>query len=159
LIQELNSLLTQEITAQNVLNWLLPAIGIVAAIALLIYLWRYMRKANHVGRISEFNEREFKKLIKEGKKPGFCEDCKIPMRVEIHYRDFLKDTGDFLIHRETAAHTLKSFVDCERMSQEDADLILLFFDSQPKIQQQLFKRYKCPNCNKMKILPYLQQSD
>lgn len=159
MIQEINSLLTQEITAQSVLNWLLPAIGTVAAIALLIYLWRYMRKENHAGRISEFNEKVFKKLIKEGEQPGYCEDCKIPMRVEIHYKDFMKDTGDFLVHRETAAHTLKSFVDCARMSQKDMDLILLFFDSHPEIKQQLFKRYKCPNCNKLKVLPYLQSTD
>jgi len=159
LIQETTSLLTQAITAQSVLNWLLPTIGSVAAIALLIYLWRYMRKQNHVGRISEFSEKTFKKLIKEGEQPGFCEDCKIPMRVEIHYKDFMKDTGDFLIHRETAVHTLKSFVECERISQKDVDSILLFFESHPEVNQQLFKRYKCSNCKKLKVLPYLQPSD
>lgn len=159
MIQETNGLLAQEITAQNVLNWLLPAIGTVAAIALLIYLWRYTRKQNQAGRISDFNERTFKKLIKEGEQLGFCEDCKIPMRVEIHYKDFMKDTGDFLIHRETAVHTLKSLVECERISQEDVDSILLFFESHPEIQQQLFKRYKCSNCKKLKVLPYLQPSD
>lgn len=159
MIQETSTLLTQDISAQNIFNILLPIIGAVAAIALLIYLWRYIRKGNQVGRISEFDEKTFKKLIKNGEQSGYCEECKIPMRVEIRYKDFMKDSGDFLINRETAIHTLKSLVEGERISQEDMDFILIFFDSHPEIQQQLFKRYKCSNCNKVKVFPYHQQID
>jgi len=159
LIQETSILLTQDISAQNIFNILLPIIGAIAAIALLIYLWRYIRKGNQAGRISEFDEKTFKKLIKNGEQSGFCEDCKIPMRVEIRYKDFMKDSGDFLINRDTAIHTLKSLVEGERISQEDMDFILVFFDSHPEIQQQLFKRYKCSNCNKVKVLPYHHQID
>ena len=152
--KETYNLIVQDIDATNVFNILLPILGTIFAIALLIYLWRYVRKGNQAGRISEFDEKTFKKLIKDGEQSSFCEDCKIPMRVEIHYKDFLKDSGDFLINRETAVHTLKTLVECERISQEDSDLILVFFDSHPEIQQQLFKRYKCPNCGKVKVLPY-----
>ena len=159
MIQETSILLTQDISAQNIFNILLPIIGAIAAIALLIYLWRYIRKGNQAGRISEFDEKTFKKLIKNGEQSGFCEDCKIPMRVEIRYKDFMKDSGDFLINRDTAIHTLKSLVEGERISQEDMDFILVFFDSHPEIQQQLFKRYKCSNCNKVKVLPYHHQID
>lgn len=150
-----------DFTAQTVLNWVLPAVGSVIAIALIIYLWRYLRKSNEVGRISEFDEKTFKKLIvdkEESEQLPVCNECKMPMRVEIRYKDFMKDQGDFLIDRKTAKNSLQSLVDTERISQEDMDSILEFFDENPEINQQLFKRYKCPSCKKVEVLPYRQQT-
>ena len=145
-------------TAQDVLNWVLPAVGIVITLVVIWYVWRYLRNANRAGRISEFDERTFKKLVEvdESSIDGhpICAECKIPMRVEIKYKDFMKDTGDFLLNRDTVIHSLKTLCEGERITQEDYDSILLFFNEHPDVQEQLFKRYKCPNCDKTVVLPY-----
>ena len=146
------------VTAQEVLNWVLPAVGILITLVVIWYVWRYLRNSNRAGRISDFDERTFKKLVEVDDSVtdhhAICSDCKIPMRVEIKYKDFMKDTGDFLINRDTAIHSLKSLLEGERISQEDYDSVLVFFNKHPKIQEQLFKRYKCPNCEKTVVLPY-----
>ena len=77
------------------------------------------------------------------------------MRTEIRYKDFMKDQGEFLINRDTAEPTLLSLVKGERISQEDKENILQFFDENPNVHEQLFRRYKCPNCSKVVVLPYL----
>jgi len=144
------------ITAQEVLNWVLPAVGIVITLIVLWYVWRYLRNANRAGRSSDFDERTFKKLVEveSSEDSQVCSECKIPMRVEIHYKDFMKDTGDFLLNRETAIHSVKSLLEGNRISQGDYDSILTFFNEHPDIKEQLFKRYKCPNCEKTIVLPY-----
>ena len=161
MIEKISDLALNEISAENILNWVLPAVGTVLAIALIIYLWRYLRKSNEVGRISEFDERTFKKLVVEKSANEFipiCEKCKMPMRVEIHYKDFMKDQGEFLISRETAKKELQSLVDGDRILEEDMNNILEFFTNNPEVNQQLFKRYKCSNCSAVKVLPYHIQS-
>ncbi|NHJ04587.1 MAG: hypothetical protein EAX90_07175 [Candidatus Heimdallarchaeota archaeon] len=161
MIDKFSDLTVNDISAESILNWVLPAVGTVLAVALIIYLWRYLKKSNEVGRISEFDERTFKKLIVEKGADEFipiCEKCKMPMRVEIHYKDFMKDQGEFLISRETAKKELQSLVDGDRILEEDMSNILEFFNDNPKIKQQLFKRYKCSNCSAMKVFPYQIQS-
>lgn len=150
-----------EITAQTVLNWLLPALGVIAGIFIIWFVWRYLRHSNEVGRSSEFNERTFKKLIGdevEQEHHPVCEKCKMLMRIEIRYKDFMKDQGDFLIHRDTAEQTLESLVNSGRISKIDMANMLQFFDDNPEINEQIFKRYRCTNCNKVEVLPYLIQS-
>ncbi|MBN1330575.1 MAG: hypothetical protein JXA54_13960 [Candidatus Heimdallarchaeota archaeon] len=150
-----------EITTQTVLNWLLPALGIIAGIFVIWFVWRYLRHSNEAGRISEFNERTFKKLISdevEQEHHPVCEKCKMLMRVEIRYKDFMKDQGDFLIHRDTAEHTLESLVNSGRITKNDMKTILQFFIDNPKINEQTFKRYRCVNCNKIEVLPYILNS-
>ena len=157
MIDKINNLTLNEISAESILNWVLPTVGTVLAIALIIYLWRYIKKSNEAGRISEFDERTFKKLVEEKgteETHPFCNECKMPMRVEIHYKDFMKDQGEFLISRETAEKELQSLLDGKRISQEDKEAIINFFEENPEINQQLFKRYKCTNCSKMVVLPY-----
>ena len=140
------------------LNWILPGIGLLISLILLWYLWRYLRKSNKAGRMSEFDERTFKKLLEEegvdDQQLPFCSDCKLPMRVEIHYKGFMKDQGEFLIQKKTAKQTLKTLVECERISKEDEKNILAFFAKSHTVDQQQFKRYKCPNCSKVQVLPY-----
>ncbi|MFW9923032.1 MAG: hypothetical protein ACFFDW_07055 [Candidatus Thorarchaeota archaeon] len=151
------NLMLKDFSAQTILNWVLPAVGTLIAIALIIYLWRYLRKSNEVGRITEFDEKGFKKLIEEHgseEYAPFCQNCKLPMRFEIRYKDFMKDQGDFLINKETAEQTLKTLVECERISQEHMDFIMAYFEANPELEQQLFKRYKCPNCSRIKVIPY-----
>jgi hypothetical protein len=151
---------TNDITAQDVLNWVLPALGIAAAAVVIYFSWRYLRKSDSVGRVSEFNEKTFKKLIKNEDQEYLpnCLQCKMPMRVEIRYRDFMKDTGDFLIVKETAEQTVASLVGVGRISEEDKIKILKFFEEHPELDQQLFRRYKCPNCSEVKVVPYLVSS-
>jgi len=148
----INATITEEI-----LNWALPILGVVFAGLIILFIWRYVRRSDQAGRISEFDEKALKKIIEEKvtkeHKP-FCDDCKMPMRMEIRYKDFMKDQGEFLINRETADHTLNSLVGNERISQEDRDLIIEFFEAHPNLEQHLFRRYKCPNCTKTSVLPY-----
>ena len=153
----INQTLTEEI-----LNWVLPILGVIIAGLIIWYIWRYTRRSDHAGRISEFDEKALKKLIEDKgtqKHLPYCEDCKMPMRTEIRYKDFMKDQGEFLISSETAEHTLTSLVGSSRISQEDMDLIKEFFTSHPELDQQLFKRYKCPNCSNIQVLPYLKASE
>jgi len=153
----INQTLTEEI-----LNWVLPILGVIFAGLIIWYIWRYTRRSDHAGRISEFDEKALKKLIEDKgtqKHLPYCEDCKMPMRTEIRYKDFMKDQGEFLISSETAEHTLTSLVGSSRISQEDMDLIKEFFTSHPELDQQLFKRYKCPNCSNIQVLPYLKTSE
>jgi len=155
--REIPLLSTNAVTAQEVLNWVLPAVGIVITLIVLWYVWRYLRNSNRAGRISDFDERAFKKLVEVDSSDDshqVCSECKIPMRFEIRYKDYMKDTGDFLLNRDTAIHSLKSLVDGERISQEDYDAILVFFNDHPDVQEQLFKRFKCPNCDKIVVLSY-----
>ncbi|MBK5114945.1 MAG: hypothetical protein KGD59_15305 [Candidatus Heimdallarchaeota archaeon] len=145
--------------AEEILNWGLPILGVIFAGLIIWFIWRYVRKSNSAGRISEFDEKALKKLIEDKgsqKHIPFCEDCKMPMRIEIRYKDFMKDQGDFLISRETAEHTMASLVGSGRISQDDMDLMDEYFTSHPELEQQLFKRYKCPNCSKTHVLPYLK---
>lgn len=150
------TLAANDITVKDVLNWLLPALGVVAAALVILFVWRYIRQSDQTGRISEFNEKTFKKLIgtDEQEKLLICQKCKMPMRVEIRYRDFMKDTGDFLVSKETVEQTTDSLVKTGRISEKDKARILTFFESHPEIEQQMFKRYKCPNCSKTSVLPY-----
>jgi hypothetical protein len=153
----INQTLTEEI-----LNWALPILGVIFTGLIIWFIWRYVRRSDHVGRISEFDEKALKKLIEDKgtqKHLPYCEDCKMPMRTEIRYKDFMKDQGEFLINSETAEHTLKSLVGSSRISQEDMDLIKEFFTSHPELDQQLFKRYKCSNCSNIQVLPYLKASE
>jgi cytochrome c-type biogenesis protein CcmH/NrfF len=153
----INATLTEEI-----LNWGLPILGVIFAGLIIWFIWRYVRKSNPAGRISEFDEKALKKLIEDKgsqKHLPFCADCKMPMRVEIRYKDFMKDQGDFLISRETAELTMASLVGSSRISQADMDLMDEYFTSHPELEQQLFKRYKCPNCSKIHVLPYLKLTD
>lgn len=153
----INQTLTEEI-----LNWVLPILGVIFAGLIIWYIWRYTRKSDHAGRISEFDEKALKKLIEDKgtqKHLPYCEDCKMPMRTEIRYKDFMKDQGEFLISSETAEHTLTSLVGSSRISQEDMDLIKEFFTSHPELDQQLFKRYKCSNCSNIQVFPYLKTSE
>jgi hypothetical protein len=148
------------IDTQTILNWVLIGLGIAVFLFLLLYLWRYIRQSNQAGRISDFDERTFKKLVGEERSKEqipVCKKCKTPMRVEIRYKDFLKDTGDFLFHQESVEQTTTSLVACDRISKKDKEAILLFFKEHPEIEQQLFKRYKCPNCHSVQILPYIVQ--
>ncbi|NHJ84851.1 MAG: hypothetical protein FK734_05280 [Asgard group archaeon] len=157
IIQPTPDLMTKAVTAEQVFNWLLPAFGVVVLLFLFWYIWRYVRASNKAGRVSEFSERTLKRLIDEKYEDEtipFCNKCKMPMRVEIRYKDFLKDSGDFLITRETVEPTLQSLVECDRISKTDKEEVLSFFAKHPNIDQQLFKRYKCPNCSKVQILPY-----
>lgn len=152
-----NATLTEEI-----LNWVLPILGVIFTGLIIWFIWRYVRKSDHAGRISEFDEKSLKKLIEEKgtqQHLPYCVECKMPMRTEIHYKDFMKDQGEFLINSETAENTLTSLVGSSRISQEDMDLITEFFISHPELEQQLFKRYKCPNCSKTQVLPYLKTSE
>ena len=143
------------ITVQDVLNWLLPALGILASFILIWYLWRYIRNSNRAGRMSEFNEKTFQKLVEKGDhEHPICADCKISMRVEIRYKGFMKDSGDFLISRETADSILQSLVDGKRISEQDRENILRYFNDHDDITEKLFKRYKCPNCSRIIVLPY-----
>ncbi len=145
--------------AEEILNWALPILGVIFTGLIIWFIWRYVRKSDHTGRISEFDEKSLKKLIEEKgtqKHLPYCEDCKMPMRKEIRYKDFMKDQGEFLISSETAEHTLNSLVGSSRISQDDMDLITEFFASHPELDQQLFRRYKCPNCSKTLVLPYLK---
>jgi hypothetical protein len=145
------------VTAQVVLDWVLPAVGIIITLIVIWYVWRYLRNSNRAGRISEFDERTFKKLVEvesSAEMQNVCPECKIPMRLEIRYKDYMKDTGDFLINRDTAIHSLKSLLEGERISQDDYDAILVYFNDHPEVKEQLFKRFKCPNCEKTIILPY-----
>jgi hypothetical protein len=154
--REISLLSINAVTAQEVLNWVLPAVGIVITLFVLWYVWRYLRNSNRAGRISDFDERIFKKLVEveSAEDSQVCSECKIPMRLEIRYKDFMKDTGDFLLNRDTAVHSLKSLVEGERISQDDYDSVLVFFNDHPDVKEQLFKRYKCPNCEKTVVLPY-----
>lgn len=154
--REIPLLSINAVTAQEVLNWVLPAVGIVITLLVLWYVWRYLRNSNRAGRVSDFDERTFKKLVEveSSEDSQVCSDCKIPMRLEIRYKDYMKDTGDFLINRDSAIHTLKSLLEGERISQDDYDAILVFFSDHPEVKEQLFKRYKCPNCEKTVVLPY-----
>jgi cytochrome c-type biogenesis protein CcmH/NrfF len=156
LYQIIPILAANDVTAKDILNWLLPALGVVAAGLVILFVWRYVRKSDHAGRISEFNEKTFKKLIETDEQEllPICQKCKITMRVEIKYRDFMKDTGDFLISKETAEHTTDSLVKTGRINEEDVTRIITFFESHPEIEQQMFKRYKCPNCSDTSVLPY-----
>ncbi|NHK30298.1 MAG: hypothetical protein FK730_03030 [Asgard group archaeon] len=149
-------LAANDITAKDILNWLLPALGVVAAALVILFVWRYVRKSDHAGRISEFNEKTFKKLIETDEQEllPICQKCKITMRVEIKYRDFMKDTGDFLISKEMEEHTIDSLVKTGRINEEDVTRIRTFFEANPEIEQQMFKRYKCPNCSDTCVLPY-----
>ncbi|HUT80997.1 MAG TPA: hypothetical protein VMZ29_07325 [Candidatus Bathyarchaeia archaeon] len=153
-----STLLTiNEITAQIVLNWLLPALGVLAGIFIIWFVWRYLKHSNEAGRVSEFNERTFKKLISdevEQEHHPVCEKCKMLMRVEIRFKDFMKDQGDFLVHRDVAEQTLESLVNSGRITKNDMKAMLQFFTDNPKINEQLFKRYRCMNCNKIEVLPY-----
>ncbi|MHA1125715.1 MAG: hypothetical protein ACTSO7_08295 [Candidatus Heimdallarchaeota archaeon] len=144
-------------TTQDVLDWVLPAVGILITLIVLWYVWRYLKNSNRAGRVSDFDERTFKKLVEvdlSEDSQQICSECKIPMRLEIRYKDYMKDTGDFLLNRDTAIHSLKSLVEGERISQVDYDAILVFFNDHPDVQEQLFKRFKCPNCDKTVVLPY-----
>lgn len=145
-----------DITVKEILNWLLPALGIIAAALVILFVWRYVRQSDQAGRISEFNEKTFKKLIEsdEQEKLPTCHKCKITMRVEIKYRDFMKDTGDFLISKDTAEQTTDSLVKTDRINEEDKTRILTFFEKHPDVKQQMFRRYKCPNCSETKVLSY-----
>ncbi|MEA2071585.1 MAG: hypothetical protein U9O98_09890 [Asgard group archaeon] len=143
--------------APTIINWILPAIGIVVSLILLFYLWRYIRYSNEAGRLSEFDERTFKQLVKKGSEKeiqAVCPECHIPMRVEIRYKDHLKDSGDFLITTKSLEETLHSLVECYRITEIDARRIKQFFKDHPGKEQQLFKRYRCPNCEKTVVLPY-----
>ena len=154
--REIPLLSINAVTAQEVLNWVLPAVGILITLLVLWYVWRYLRNSNRAGRISDFDERTFKKLVKveSAEDSQVCSECKIPMRLEIRYKDFMKDTGDFLLNRDTVVHSLKSLLEGERISQDDYDSVLVFFNDHPDVKEQLFKRYKCPNCEKTVVLPY-----
>ncbi|MHA1213058.1 MAG: hypothetical protein ACTSSH_11410 [Candidatus Heimdallarchaeota archaeon] len=154
---ETSILSTNEVTGQTVLNWLLPALGVLAAIFIIWFAWRYLREGNPAGRLSEFNERTFKKLIEhEGdqvQKP-LCSKCKLPMRYETKYEDFRQDQGEFNIQRKAAKETLVILAKSKRITKRDKTRILEFFDDHPEISEQLFKRYKCTNCEKVEILPF-----
>ena len=154
--REIPLLSTNAVTAQEVLNWVLPAVGIIITLIVLWYVWRYLRNSNRAGRSSDFDERAFKKLVEveSAEDSQICTECKIPMRLEIRYKDYMKDTGDFLLNRETVSYSLKSLLKGERISQDDHDAILVFFNDHPDVKEQLFKRYKCPNCDKTVVLPY-----
>ncbi|NPE07939.1 MAG: hypothetical protein GNW80_06640 [Asgard group archaeon] len=148
--------------AEEILNWGLPILGVIFTGLIIWFIWRYVRKSNPAGRISEFDEKSLKKLIEDKgtqKHLPYCGDCKMPMRTEIRYKDFMKDQGEFLISSETAENTLTSLAGSGRISQEDMDLIKEFFASHPELEQQLFRRYKCPNCSKTQVLPYLKTSE
>ena len=113
-----------DVTAEQVLNWVLPILGALIIAVVIWYIWRYIKQSNQAGRISEFNEKTFKKLVgDEGAVDllPFCQECKMAMRVEIKYKDFMKDTGDFLVSRDSAEPALRTFVDMERITQEDLD--------------------------------------
>ena len=158
----LNNLSINATLAEEILNWALPILGVIFAGLIIWFIWRYVRRSDHVGRISEFDEKALKKIIKEkGDKEHipFCEDCKMPMRMEIRYKDFMKDQGEFLVSRETAEHTLTSLLGNERITQDDMDLIVQFFEKNPELDQHLFRRYKCPNCSKTQVLPYHKSTE
>ena len=78
-------------SAQNFFNWLLIGIGVFATLFLVFYIWRYVRLSNRAGRMSEFDERTFKKIIEkelqEDSTQPFCQNCKIPMTKEVHYKE------------------------------------------------------------------------
>ncbi len=143
--------------AEEILNWGLPILGVIFAGLIILFIWRYVKRSDRVGRISEFDEKALKKIIEEkGTQEHIphCSVCKMPMRMEIRYKDFMKDQGEFLINRETAEYTLNSLVGSERITQEDMDLIVQYFEDHPNLEQYLFRRYKCTNCSKTKVLPY-----
>ncbi|MCF2144645.1 MAG: hypothetical protein K9W42_13185 [Candidatus Heimdallarchaeota archaeon] len=146
----------QKITSTTFLNWFLPALGIIAAVLVVIFIWRYLKHSNQAGRISEFDERAFKKIIKEesSHQLPFCSDCNLPMRLETTYKDFLHDQGEFLIYRLTLEETLTNLVKSERITTDDESKIHQFFDEHPNSTEHLFRRYKCPNCSKVVVLPY-----
>lgn len=146
-----------EITAQSVLNWLLPSLGGIAAFLVILFVWRYLRHSNEAGRVSEFNERTFKKIVEtEGSAEDlpFCEKCKLPMRVEIKYKDFLQDSGEFTIDRDSIEEMLVPMVKSGRITEENREMINDFFKKNSSITQQTFRRYKCPHCSKVIIKPY-----
>jgi hypothetical protein len=143
--------------AEEILNWALPILGVIFAGLIIWFIWRYVKKSDQAGRISEFDEKALKKIIEEKgtqEHIPFCDDCKMPMRMEIRYKDFMKDQGEFLINRESAEHTLTSLVGSGRITQEDMDSVNQFFADNPELEQHLFRRYKCPNCSKTLVLPY-----
>jgi hypothetical protein len=153
-------LTTNDITARDVLNWVLPAIGVLAAVVVIYFVWRYLRQSDRVGRVSEFNEKTFKRIIKDKETEHLpnCSKCKMPMRVEIRYRDFMKDTGDFLISKDALEQTTKTLLESGRISEDDRVNIVTFFVENPETKQQLFRRYKCPNCSDVHVIPYLVQT-
>jgi len=151
------SLILQKITSSTFLNWFLPALGVIATLFVIIFVWRYLRHSNQAGRISEFNERTFKKLIvEEGiqEQIPFCNECHLPMRLETTYKDFLHDQGEFLIYRETLEESLSNLQKSGRIAEPDEERIRLYFKHHPSTQEHLFRRYKCPNCSKVQVLPY-----
>jgi hypothetical protein len=159
-LEDISPELTSQVwDAPAYVDWLLPVLGSIGIIILLFYLWNIFRKSNQAGRISEFDEKGFRKIVKDEEESEkhsapLCPECKLPMRKEIRYKDFLKDTGEFLITRESLQEITQSLVDCQRISKEDKKRILEFFESNPSSNQQTFRRYKCPNCSKVLVLPY-----
>lgn len=143
--------------AQDYINWILPGIGIIISFILVWYLWRYIRHSNQAGRISEFDERTFQRIIKEGPEgqhTPLCPDCELPMRVETHYKDYLQDSGEFVFQRETLKPSLNQFLENGQITQKDKNRILGYFDKHSTLKEQRFRRYKCPDCGRVEVLPY-----